>query len=95
MAKSTLIDDGESFADPRAGHANRDLGPSDSSDSGSDRAGLPQGDSDSDSAGTGDRASVNIRDDGNAPDLIPDEAVDEQRVSMGSEGSSVESGLPD
>lgn len=90
MAESTLIDDGETFADPRTGHANSDLGPSDSSDSGSDRAGLPQGDSNSDASGTGDRASVDMNDDGRAADLVPDQAVDEQRVSQGSKGDSVE-----
>ena len=86
MANSTLLNDGEDTIDPRRGHANSDLGPSDNSDSGSDRMGLPGGDSDSDSGGTGDRASVDPTEDGEAADLIPDEAVDEQEISQGSPG---------
>ncbi len=90
MANSTLLNDGDDSDDPRRGHANSDLGPSDNSDSGSDRMGLPGGDSDSDSSGTGDRASVDPSEDGEASDLIPDEAVDEQEVSQGAPGDSVE-----
>lgn len=93
MANSTLINDGEDSSDPRRGHGNSDLGPSDNSDSGSDRTGLPGGDSDSDSSGTGDRASVDPSENGEASDLIPDEAVEEQEVSQGSPGDRADDAI--
>ena len=54
-----------------AGHDNRALGPSDSSDSGSDVAGSEGRDSDSDRAGTGENAAV-----GRDPPLDRDRGVD-------------------
>lgn len=95
MANSTLLNDDEAINDPRKGHANGDLGPSDNSDSGSDRMGLPGADSDSDASGTGDRASVDPDETGEAADLIPDEGVDEQEVSQGSPGDKAGDSTPD
>lgn len=54
------------------------LGPSDSSDSGSDslgELGAEQLDSDSDRAGTGERASVDEREGGGGGDILPDHVV--------------------
>ena len=65
MAHSTLLGIDPAPAKP-AGSDNATLGPGDSSDSGSDRAGLPD-DSDSDAAGTGERAGVEPLDGADEP----------------------------
>jgi hypothetical protein len=62
MANRTPLDpstrsEHESFPNARTGAASRSFGPSDSSDAGSDLAGLDQ-DDDSDRAGTGERLSA-------------------------------------
>lgn len=90
MATSTLLQDEDDLPrDPRRGHANSDLGHSDSSDSGSDTAGLPRTDSDTDSSGTGERVSVDPDDeDPSGGDLVPDEVVDEERVARSAPGDS-------
>jgi hypothetical protein len=55
MAKRNMIDpDNPSESSPIRGHDSRSIGPSDSSDAGSDLAGLDR-DDDSDRAGTGER----------------------------------------
>lgn len=92
MAHSSLLDDDDDGSAPRRGNANSDLGPSDNSDSGSDRMGLPGGDSDSDSTGTGDRASVDPSEDGEAADLTPDQAVEEQEAPEDSSDDSTDEG---
>lgn len=60
MAKETLDLDKDLLADREVGlgHGTAALGPSDSSDSGSDMEGVTDFDSDTDSAGTGERGSV-------------------------------------
>ena len=102
MANSTLLNDGEETMGFPPGHTNADLGPSDSSDTGSDRAGLPQGDSDSDSGGAGDRPSVDISIEEEGDDLLPDsiepipgEGVDEQEISQGNVGDRIGDAIPD
>jgi len=74
MAKETLDLDKLAQADRKlgTGHGTNALGPSDRSDSGSDMTGLTDFDSDTDSTGTGERASVNIRDHGEAEDIDSD-----------------------
>jgi hypothetical protein len=57
------------------GHDNKSLGPSDSSDSGSDFCGLSASGDDSDSNGTGERASVNP-DNGRQNSDIDDDDID-------------------
>jgi hypothetical protein len=62
MAKETLDLDKDLLADRTTGrgHGTDALGPSDRSDSGSDMTGVTDFDSDTDSAGTGERASVEM-----------------------------------
>ncbi|WP_293778650.1 hypothetical protein [uncultured Oxalicibacterium sp.] len=81
MAKETLDLDKTLQADRRTdiGHGTAALGPSDRSDSGSDMTGLVDFDSDTDSTGTGERASVNMRETGQAED------IDSDRIDAGSE----------
>jgi len=84
MANSPLLG-GERVPERPKGTGTKDLGPSDSSDSGSDLAGSPRAggdlgdadlDSDTDASGTGERAEAGRdtqrRD---APDLMPDDVV--------------------
>ncbi|WP_298932860.1 hypothetical protein [uncultured Ramlibacter sp.] len=74
MALSSILG-GERAAIHPSGKTTGALGPSDSSDSGSDAMGeLGDGqlDSDSDRHGTGERASVDARDDGRSADILPD-----------------------
>jgi hypothetical protein len=74
MAKSSILG-GESAPAHASGRGADLLGPSDSSDSGSDSQGELSRDaleSDSDRAGTGDRASVNPRRSGAAADVRTD-----------------------
>jgi hypothetical protein len=51
------------------------LGPSDSSDSGSDALGTDELHGDSDSSGTGERGSVDAREDREGADILPDHIV--------------------
>lgn len=102
MANSTLLNDGDEAMELPPGHSISDLGPSDNSDSGSDRTGLPGGDSDSDSGGAGERASVDESIDEDGEDLMPDsiepipgEGVDEQEVSQGNVGDRIGDAIPD
>lgn len=71
MASSTLIPDGDEAPVTGLGHDNGALGPSDVSDTGSDRMGLPDL-ADADSTGTGEQASAT----GSAPREAADIAVD-------------------
>lgn len=74
--------DADLTADALPGHGNRALGPSDSSDSGSDLGpGAP--DTDSDASGTGERADVEGEPDGpGADDVAPDRIVDEDQAGL-------------
>jgi hypothetical protein len=64
------------------GHGNRALGPSDSSDSGSD-LGPEAPDADTDAEGTGERADVEGDSDGpEAEDVAPDRIVDEDDAGL-------------
>lgn len=74
MANSSILG-GESAARNLDGKTAGLLGPSDSSDSGSDamgELGPEEMGSDSDRYGTGERASVDMSMDGRSPDLLPD-----------------------
>ncbi|MBI2772472.1 MAG: hypothetical protein HYX47_22825 [Burkholderiales bacterium] len=74
MAKSSLMG-GERAAVQPSGKGADLLGPSDSSDSGSDamgELGPDQLNSDSDRSGTGERASADPRDSGEGADILPD-----------------------
>lgn len=76
MAKETLDLDKDLLADREVGlgHGTAALGPSDGSDSGSDMVGVTDFDSDTDSAGTGERGSVDMDMD------IAGEDIDTDRV---------------
>jgi hypothetical protein len=77
-----ILPDGEQLPETDLGHDNGSLGPSDTSDSGSDVPAYMR-DSDSDSQGTGDRASVNPRDsDDPAEDVEPDRTVGEDEAGL-------------
>ena len=66
------------------GHDVRSLGPSDSSDTGSDMTGLGGLDNTSDRHGTGERASVEeIADVDAAADIAPDDIVDADEAGLG------------
>jgi hypothetical protein len=66
------------------GHGIRSLGPSDSSDSGSDMAGVGGPDSTSDRHGTGERASVESDGDPDSPgDIAPDSIVNAEEAGLG------------
>lgn len=74
MAKSSILG-GERAAVQPSGRGADLLGPSDSSDSGSDamgELGPDQMDSDTDRNGTGERASADMRDSGSGLDILPD-----------------------
>ncbi len=74
MAKSSILG-GEHAPVQSEGRGADRLGPSDSSDSGSDaqgELGPDQMDSDTDRSGTGERASANPRDSGAGVDILPD-----------------------
>lgn len=91
MANSSILGGERAPSHPAGKGADR-LGPSDSSDSGSDALGEFSSEaleSDSDRAGTGDRASVNPRDSAMAADVRPDhierespDALDAAAVSL-------------
>tara|TARA_R110001599_G_scaffold64023_4_gene179669 strand:- start:360195 stop:360473 length:279 start_codon:yes stop_codon:yes gene_type:complete len=74
MAKETLDLDKDLLADREVGlgHGTAALGPSDGSDSGSDMVGVTDFDSDTDSAGTGERGSVDMDMDISGEDLDTD-----------------------
>jgi hypothetical protein len=74
MAHSSILG-GERAAVQPSGRGADLLGPSDSSDSGSDamgELGPAQMDSDTDRNGTGERASADMRDSGSGLDILPD-----------------------
>ena len=73
---------------PVAGHAPRSMGPSDSSDSGSDLSGDASrgdlsADDDSDRNGTGERLSAGNPDIRVAADIAPDRIVDAEEAGLG------------
>lgn len=77
MAFSSILG-GERAPTQAEGKSAGALGPSDSSDSGSDSLGEFADDqlaSDSDRHGTGERASVQMEQDGSAADILPDRVV--------------------
>jgi hypothetical protein len=62
------------------------IGPSDSSDSGSDLAGLPDDDEASDREGTGSRASADLEDESERrtdADIEPDRVVEARQAGLG------------
>lgn len=61
-----------------AGRDSDRLGPSDNSDSGSDTVGTPEAHADSDSRGTGERASVTPGEGREGGDILPDRVVNMQ-----------------
>ena len=82
MARSSILG-GERAAVHSSGRGADLLGPSDSSDSGSDsigELGPDQMDSDTDRNGTGERASADLRDSGSGVDILPDHV---DRASIG------------
>ena len=84
MAKSSILG-GEHAANQPSGRSAELLGPSDSSDSGSDSIGELGADqlaSDSDRNGTGERASADPQDCGSGLDILPDHI---DRASAGGE----------
>jgi len=68
------------------------LGPSDNSDSGSDAAGTFEAIGDSDSVGTGERASVSLDEGVDGADILPDHVV---AVSEEEEALATGEGFPD
>ena len=82
MAHSSILG-GERAAVHSSGRGADRLGPSDSSDSGSDamgELGPDQIDSDTDRNGTGERSSADMRDSGSGLDILPDHV---DRASLG------------
>lgn len=82
MATSSILG-GERAAVHSSGRGSDLLGPSDSSDSGSDsigELGPDQIDSDTDRFGTGERPSADLRDSGSGLDILPDHV---DRASLG------------
>ena len=74
MGHSSILGGERAAVQPSGRGADR-LGPSDSSDSGSDamgELGPDQIDSDTDRNGTGERSSVDMRDSGSGLDILPD-----------------------
>jgi len=74
MAHSTLLGADIAPTHP-SGRAANALGPSDNSDSGSDAVGTFEEHADSDAAGTGERASVDLVDGREGGDILPDRVV--------------------
>lgn len=94
MAYSSILG-GERAPTQAEGKTAGALGPSDSSDSGSDSLGELADDqlaSDSDRHGTGERASVQAEQDGSAMDILPDRVV---RLGGGEDGVDDSAGLAD
>ena len=84
MAKSSILG-GEHAANQPSGRSAELLGPSDSSDSGSDSIGELGADqlaSDSDRNGTGERASADPQESGSGLDILPDH-LDRASASAG------------
>jgi hypothetical protein len=78
----SLLDESGNGIPP--GHGIRSLGPSDSSDGGSDMVGVGGLDSTSDRHGTGERASVEGDGDPDSPgDIAPDSIVDADEAGLG------------
>ena len=89
MAKSSILG-GERAAVHPSGRGADLLGPSDSSDSGSDsigELGPDQIDSDTDRYGTGERASADLSESGSGLDILPD------HLDRASRGGDVDGGL--
>ena len=89
MAHSSILG-GERAAVYPSGRGSDLLGPSDSSDSGSDamgELGPDQIDSDTDRNGTGERASADLRDSGSGVDILPDHV---DRASRGGAGGDLD-----
>jgi hypothetical protein len=87
MAKSSILG-GERAPVQSSGRGADLLGPSDSSDSGSDamgELGPDQRNSDTDRYGTGERASADLRDSGAGLDILPDHV---DRASRGGDASA-------
>jgi hypothetical protein len=87
MATSSILG-GERAAIQPSGRGADLLGPSDSSDSGSDSIGELGPDqlaSDTDRFGTGERASADLRDSGSGLDILPDQTA---RASVGGPGDT-------
>lgn len=87
MAKSSILG-GERAAVQSSGRGADLLGPSDSSDSGSDamgELGPDQMDSDTDRYGTGERASADLRESGAGLDILPDHV---DRASRGGDAGA-------
>ncbi|OVZ57974.1 hypothetical protein CDO44_16490 [Pigmentiphaga sp. NML080357] len=85
MANSTVLGTTESQPDDSSKHGK--LGPSDTSDSGSDLAGLPDDEAGTDSGGTGERVSVDPEEEERTgSDVLPDEVVDEERLARSHPG---------
>jgi hypothetical protein len=89
MAHSSILG-GDRAAIQPSGRGADLLGPSDSSDSGSDamgELGPDQMDSDTDRNGTGERASADMRDSGSGLDILPDHL---DRASGGGDAGPVD-----
>ena len=104
MATSSILG-GEHLPEPIAGRGTDALGPSDNSDSGSDAQGAygdGELDSDSDAAGTGERASVEGMDRSDV-DILPDHVVrggdassdDDLRIDDSDDGGLVDEDVDD
>ena len=92
MAKSSILG-GERAAVQPSGRGADLLGPSDSSDSGSDamgELGPDQMDSDTDRNGTGERASADMRDSGSGLDILPDHVDRASRGGVDGAGIDVD-----
>lgn len=74
MAYSSILGADEAPSQP-SGRDAQALGPSDSSDSGSDALGTPELHADSDAAGTGERGSVTPGEGREGGDILPDRVV--------------------
>jgi len=83
MANSSLLDNDEMIPDEPPGHDTGSLGPSDSSDTGSDIIGTSLADSDTDRHGTGERISVEPdEDEPDGSDIAPDHIADGQDIGV-------------
>ena len=92
MAHSSILG-GERAAVHSSGRGADRLGPSDSSDSGSDamgELGPDQIDSDTDRNGTGERSSVDMRDSGSGLDILPDHVDRASRGGTDDDDSDLE-----
>jgi len=97
MSTSTLDPDNDLQVDRQlgVGHDDSALGPSDSSDSGSDVKGLFGGDTDTDRRGTGERATVEMPDEGETrQDIGVDHIENIPTEDMSALRSDIEDGQP-